>query len=280
MRFPWQRDDQPPQNAVKMRAAVVPKSYHFEFGTMVTENNFTVNSYSTNFVTLQVLKPGQTAADISPLAPGSVNFGGEVFSKEESAARNLQRVQFNAPNWIGVIVCSDGAVYYDHVELPVWVEPQSGKILRVDVEQMLQEQEPRRQEASEIWGETDGPFALYFQIRSAPKAILDTGKMLGKLPGIWSGAVKEMVADMKGEGAAPEPIPDHLRPDLTQYPPVAGMDFETWALLSAKPDQIAARGFTQESWVAANKEWNSRMMKDWKLGALYGNTVERIRKGG
>ena len=61
MRFPWQKDRAPGGNDVKMRAAVVPKSYMFQMGTMVTENNFTVNSYSTHFVTLQLLKPGETA---------------------------------------------------------------------------------------------------------------------------------------------------------------------------------------------------------------------------
>lgn len=277
MRLPWQKKEAP-VDAVKRRAAVVPKTYKFEFGTMVTENNLTVNSVSTHFVTLQVLNPGETAQSISKFQPGTVNFGGEVFTPEESKARNLQRVQFNAPNWVGVIVCADGVVYYDHVELPVWVDESRQKILGVDVDQMLQEMEPERQKASEIWGETEGPFALYFQIKQLPAAIADTGKMLGSLPGTWLGAMKEMVADMKGQGPPPEPLPDHMRPDLSQYQPVEGIDFETYVLLSAKPDKIQELGIPTENWQAASKEWTARMMKDWKLGAQYGNDVERLRK--
>jgi hypothetical protein len=279
MRFPWQKDRAPGGNEVKMRAAVVPKSYMFQMGTMVTENNFTVNSYSTHFVTLQLLKPGETAESVAKMAPGTVNFGGSVFTKEEERERNLQRIQFDAPNWVGVIVCSDGAVYYDHVEVPVWADP-TGKILGVDVDQMLQEMEPKRKRASEIWGETDGPFSLYFQIKNLPGALVDTGKMLGSLPGTWLGAVKEMVADMKGEGKAPEPLPAHMLPDLSKYPPVEGMDWDTWVMFSAKPQKIQELGIPQETWLLACRGWNERVQKDWKLGALYGNEVERVRKSG
>ena len=277
MRLPWQKKSDPVK-AVKMRAAVVPKVYKFVFATNVTENNFTVNSYSTHIVTLQVLKPGETAESISKIPAGAVNFGGPAFTPQEERERNLQRVQFDAPNWVGVIVCSDGMVYYDHVELPVWVDPATGKILSVDVPQMLQEMESDRQRASEIWGETDGPFALYFQLKNLPGDLIDTGKMVAKLPGTWLGAVKDMVADMKGNGPPPEPLPDHMRPDLDQYPPVQGIDYETYALLSAKPQKINELGIPQQTWLDANKEWTARMMKDWKLGALYGNDVERIRK--
>lgn len=280
MRFPWQKSPEPSTDSTKMRAAVVPKTYKVHVGTMVTENNFTVNSYSTHFVTLQPLKPGETAEDVSKLAPGTSNFGGSVFTKEEERERNLQRIQFDAPNWVGVIVCADGAVYFDNVEVPVWADRSTGKILSVDVDQMLQEMEPNRQRASEIWGETDGPFALYFQLKNLPGALADTGKMLGSLPGTWLGAVKEMAADMKGEGKPPPPIPPHMLPNLTQYPPVEGMDWDTWVMLSAKPEKIMELGIPQETWLIACREWNDRVMKDWKLGALYGNEVERIRKSG
>lgn len=278
MKWPWKKDG-PPANSVRMRAAVVPKSYHFTMGTMVTENTFTVNSYSTQFVTLQPLKPGETAKSISKLAPGTVNFGGGEYTKEEEAARNLQRLQFDAPNWIGVIVCCDGMVYYDHVELPVWGDPATGKIHSVDVEALLVEQEPNRQKASEIWGETDGPFSLYFQIKNAPKVIMETGKMMAALPKTWLGAIKDMKDDMAGNGKPSDPVPEHMRPDLSQYPPIEGMDYKSWTVASADPSRLQEMGITSEAWGAACKGWNARMMKDWKLGALHGSDLDRIRKG-
>lgn len=262
-----------------MRAAVTPKSYKFEVTYMSTYNNITVNSYSTHVVTLQLLKPGETAKSVSKHIPGTVNFGGGMFTKEEEKERNLQRLQFDAPNWVGVIVCSDGAVYYDHVELPVWADPATGKIFSIDVAQMLEEMEPKRQRASEIWGEVEGPFALYFQIKNLPKDIAETGKMVASLPKTWFGAIKDLKDDMTGQGKPSDPVPRAMWPDLSQYPPVEGMDYKTWTLLSAHPDEIADEGFSQEQWVAACKGWNQRMMKDWKLGALHGSDIDRLRKG-
>jgi hypothetical protein len=274
MKFPWQKDKEAPKNAVKMRAAVVPKSYKFTMGTMVTENNFTVNSYSTHFVALQPLKPGETAESIAKFAPGTINFGGSMISDEDAARDNVQRIQFDAPNWVGVIVCSDGAVYYDHVEMPVWADPTTQKIYSVDVEEMLREFEPKRQRASEIWGETDGPFALYFQIKSLPKDLVETGKMFASLPKTWLGAIKDLREDK-----AADPVPVHMWPDLTKYPPIDGMDYKAWTLVSANPALLAELGFSSETWQSASKGWNARMMKDWKIGALHGSDIDRIRKG-
>lgn len=279
MRFPWQKDKKPAANAVKMRAAVVPKSYKFQFAFGVTENNFTVNSYSTHFASLQLLKPGETAESIAKFSPGTINFGGSMISDEEAIEKNIQRIQFDAPNWVGVIVCTDGAVYYDHVELPVWADPVTGTIHSVDVTEMLAELEPVRQRASEIWGETDGPFSLYFQIKNLPKDIKETGKLFASLPGTWLGAIKEMKDDMAGNGKPAEPVPPNMMPDLSQYPPIEGMDYRTWTILSAEPKRIMEEGFSQSAWIAASKGWNERVMKDWKLGALYSTDVDRIRKG-
>jgi hypothetical protein len=279
MKLPWQKNREAPRNAVKMRAAVTPKTYKFQVTYGSTYNNFTVSSYSTHLVTLQLLKPGETAESVSKFAPGTVNFGGGMFTREEEAQRNLQRLQFDAPNWVGVIVCSDGAVYYDHVELPVWADPTTGKIFSVDVDQMLVEMEPKRQKASEIWGEEEGPFALYFQIKNLPRDIAQTGKFLASLPGEWMGAIKDMKDDMAGNGKPSDPLPSHMKPDLSQYPPIDGMDYKAWTLCSANPENLQALGFTQEAWVSACKGWNQRMMKDWKLGAQHGSDLDRIRKG-
>lgn len=278
MRFPWQKSKLSEPNAAKARALVVPKTYRFQVSYNVTENNLTVNSYSTHIVTLMRLEEGKTAQDIASSSTGTVNFGGTFCSNEEGGGQNLQRIQFDAPNWIGVIVCSDGMVYFENVDLPVWADIRTGEILCVDVDALLLEMEPHKQRASEIWGETEGPFATYFQLRNAPREILKTGKELASLPGTWIGAIKDMVDDMKGEGKPPEPIPDHMKPDLSKYAPAHGLDYETWVLLSARPEKIQEMGVSQYQWAQGNEEWMARTMKDWRLGAQYGNDIERIRK--
>jgi hypothetical protein len=280
MKLPWQKKETAPVHEVRMRAAVVPKAYKFQLAFGVTANNFTVNSISTHIVTLQPLKDGETAESVSKFAAGTMNFGGSMFTEEEVREKNLQRLQFDAPNWVGILVCSDESVYSRHIDIPVWGDPETGKIYRVDLEAMLAELEPKRQRASEIWGLVDGPFSDYFAIRDLPKTLIKTGKDLASLPRFWAGAVKDMVDDMNGKGKPPEPIPPHAMPDLSQYPPIEGIDYETWALFSAVPAKIMESGVALETWLAADKGWQARVMKDWKLGALYGNDVERIRKVG
>ncbi len=293
MKFPWQKNKTAPDNAVKMMAAVVPKTYKFRMAKMVTENTFTADSYSTIITTARVIGL-DAASDPYPASPSRqptvgefavdavVDFvmTGEFFEDGSAVYSDAggQQIQFDAPNWVGALVWQEDKSSMDSVELPVWVDPATNKIISVDVEQLLVMVEPRRQEAREFWGKYDGPFALYHQIREAPKEIIETGKMVASLPGTWLGALKDFKDDLKGQGKPPEPLPDHMRPDLTQYPPIEEIDYETWALLSAKPQKIQELGVPQDKWVAANKEWMARMMKDWKLGAQYGNDIDRIRK--
>jgi hypothetical protein len=244
----------------------------------VTQNNFTVNSISTHFVDLQPLEPGQTAADVAPFAPGTFNSGGPMISPEEAARRNIQRAQFDAPNWVGVLVASHATTYERHADIPVWVNEQ-GVIQGVDVETMLKELEPLRQRATAVWGQEEGFFSDFHQAVAAPKNILKAIKTVAAVPGEF----KEMFKEMKGEpgqGKPADPVPVHFRPDMSQYPPVDGMDYQTMVMIQVDPETIAQTDFTDETRrMAALKVWNDRVLSDWKLSTLFSTDVDRLRKG-
>lgn len=274
MKLPWRKEKEHAGELRKIRAAVMPLAFNSKvvFGT--TENNFTVNSVSTHIVDLQPLKPGQTAADVSPFAPGAFSGGGPLMTQEEAQLRNMQRLKFDAPNWVGVLVASDSTAYRHHIDIPVWAD-QSDNIKSVDIESLMVELEPRRQRASEIWGKEDGVFSDVHAIIGAPKQIAKAAKSLFALPGDILNSIKDIASGK--EPPAAEPVPKHYRPDLSQYPPVDGVDYQTIVMVHAKPDLIPESEKARLH--AAGKVWSERIQSDWKLSSLVSCDVDRIRKG-
>ncbi len=263
-------------------AAIACKSYRVMVRPFSVESNLTVNSISTISITLRPLKPGQTPKD---LTGGSIELAMVVGNPTNiiGDAPDSQLLHFNAPNWLSVICAQEGAVYFDLIPVPVFMDPSTGKILRIDVEQFISEQEPNRRRASEIWGETEGVFAGIHQLLQFPGNIKETGKELASLPKTWISAVKGMFNDEPAE-----PIPDHLKPDMSAYPPIAGIDYDTWMSILAEmtfssdrrttnAELAADRGFAPDAWNTANTEWMKRVQSDWKLGAQYGSDVQRIQ---
>lgn len=263
-------------------AAIVCKSYHVMVQTMSVENNITVNSISTTSLTLRPLRPDQTPKD---LTGGSVSLAMSVggASNVIGDAPDAQLLQFNGPNWLSVICAQEGMVYFDLIPVPIFIDPATGKILRVDVEKFVIEQEHNRQRASEIWGETEGVFAGFHQLKRLPGDVIEVTKEVASLPKTWINAVRGMFNDEPAE-----PIPDHLKPDMSAYPPIAGIDYDTWMSILAEmtfssdrgttyAELAADRGFTPDAWNTANTDWMKRVQSDWKLGAQYGSDVQRIQ---
>jgi hypothetical protein len=195
-------------------------------------------------------------------------------------SQGLYRVQFDAPNWVGVIISQDGTEYVAHVELPVWIDPSTGRVVEVDVPELVHQLEPKREQLSKIWGLEQGPFADFHQILQLPKTVLKTGKFFASLPGEWVGAVKDLVTDLKEESKAPEPLSPETMPDLTQYEPVEGIDFDTWVKLRVRPKDAAKLGTTFEKYMIANPVWTERTKNDEKLFALFENEIKRVNRGG
>jgi len=264
-------------------AAIVAKTYRVMVRTMVVESNLTVNSISTMSVTLRPLKPGQTPKD---LAGGATNIAMVVGDASNIIpdGPDAQLVHFNAPNWISVIVAQEGAVYFDLIPVPVFLDPNTGKILRVDVEKFVAEQEPNRRRASIIWGETDGPFAEVHQLLQMPKMVKEVANEVVAMPKLWASAVRDMFKD-----TPVEPIPEAMRPDMSNHPPIEGVDYGQWvhilAAISANRDRgisaddiAEASGVPRGMWKSVNDGWMKRVQSDWKLGAQYGADIQRIQQ--
>lgn len=279
MRIPWQRGDDS-GSLVKIRAAVMPMTSFSKVVYGVSESNLTVNSVSTHIVNLQPLLPGQRAEDVAPFEPGTINQGSVMLSAEEAVKRNLQRVQFDAPNWVGVLVVSNASSYERHIDIPVWADP-AMKIHRVDVEEMLRELEPRRKKASEVWGKRDGAFSDLHQIIDAPKEIFKAAKTLMGLPGEIFGAIKDIKSSEVKADPNPVPmVPPDEWPDLSLYPAVDGIDYQMMVGFQANPETIKDSEYADKNrMLVAGKEWNSRIIADPKLARLFFCDVDRIKKG-
>lgn len=272
MRLPWQKDRD--VSLVKGRAAVVPRSYKFSLGRIVNDNEFTANSYSTVLTTVKVLQEGETVASVHAQLTRTT----QSFTEAEVEAQGFQRVQFEAPNWLGIIVSRDNPDRREFIELPVWIYPQTGRIERVDVPQLIQEQEHLREEMSRHWGLYDGPFAEIHQLINAPKTLFDIGKEFASLPGTWLGDFKQMAKDFKNEGSSTGDFPGEM-PDLSQYPPVEGIDLANYVYLCFDPDHVARMGTTYDKYLAADKVWKARLAADDKLIAYFQHELRKARSG-
>jgi len=261
-------------------AAIVCKSYKFMVAKSVTENNLTVNSISTIGVTLRPLQPGQTPKDLAgTAAPMAMTVG----SAENiiGDAPDAQLIHFNAPNWLSVVCAQEGMVYFDLIPVPVFYDT-GGKIAGVDVEKFVREQEPNRQRASEIWGYTSGVFAEVHQLVQLPKDILAVGKEVASMPKSWLSSIKGMF-----KADPPEPIPEAMRVDFAQHPPIAGVSYQDWigvmedVRLSRDgltyADAMAKRGIDPAAWDNANQQWIRRTQTDVKLGTQFGYDQQRIQ---
>ena len=271
MKLPWQKNNQ----LIKGRAAVVPRSYKFSLGRFVNESNFTADSYSTVLTTVKILKEGETVASVhAQLIPTQ-----ESFTEAEVEAQGFQRVQFEAPNWLGIIVSRENPDKREFIELPVWIHPQTGRVDSVNVPELIQQQQHQREEMSRHWGLYDGPFAEIHQLINAPKVLGEIGKLFASLPGIWLDDMKQMVKDLKEEGTSTGDFPGEM-PDLSQYPPVEGIDLANYVYLCFDPDHVARMGTTYEKYLAADKVWKARLAADDKLIAYFQHELRKARSGG
>ncbi|MBC8065284.1 MAG: hypothetical protein H7Y17_10665 [Chlorobia bacterium] len=279
MRLPWQKDSGKGPALLKGRAAVVPKSYKFTLGRAVHENEFTANSYSTVLTTVRVLKDGETAASVNARPPGSPNLTDQSFTEAEVEAQGFQRIQFEAPNWLGIIVSRENPDRREFIELPVWINPKTGRVESVDVPELIQQQGHLREEMSRHWGLFDGPFAEIHQLINAPKVIVEVGKTFASLPGTWLGDIKQRVKEMKEETSSTGDFPGEM-PDLSLYPPVEGIDLANYVYLCFDPDHVARMGTTYEKYLAADKVWKARLAADNKLIAYFQHEFRKARSGG
>lgn len=277
MKLPWQKDRSKDANLVKGRAAVVPKSYKFSLGRVVNDNEFTANSYSTVLCTIKILQEGETSASVNARPPGS--YDPKSYTEAEVEAQGFQRVQFEAPNWLGIIVSRDNPDRREFIEMPVWIDSRTGRADSVDVPELIREQEHLREEMSRHWGLYDGPFAEIHQLINAPKTLVEIGKTFASLPGTWLGDWKQTVKEWKEDSDVSGDYRGEM-PDLSLYPPVDGIDLPNYIRLCFDADHVARMGIQYDTYLAADKVWKARLAADDKLIAYFQFALRKARSGG
>ena len=162
--------------AVGGRALVVPYRTKNAFEN---ENNFSADSRAKTDLWL-----------VLPSAGGSYD------------ASNQQRVTARVPNWLRTVLTYSGSNYGPNeqlpaeVHVPVWVDPGSGRIVEVDVDQAASELAAYRDVAVRWWKEEEGPLAA---VRGAVRLPGDAVRGAKSLFGTWRGAISNNLADRSGE---------------------------------------------------------------------------------
>ena len=283
------RPDAPAATAVRMRAAVLGSSERPE--TVGPDNLSTMPSFSPDgkrdvHTLIVVLPPGLRAPALgrTVLTPSAPEWA-------EAGLGEQQLIETDLPNWAGLVLSKAGKErpfeqlqIPGPIDIPVWVDPTTGRAVALDVDTLLVEIAPKRDDAVRIWKDQDsfmrGPrFAI-----SAPKRAVDAVRELRQT---WFGAVGDMVADMKAEG---RPLPGQ-RPTDESHPPIEGVGYRTWVTVrgglvrdAVHPTHVdlyaAYRGAPEGRWSAVDAEWTQRAAADPVLKAWSDYDIRRLEPTG
>jgi len=220
-------------------------------------------------VAMVILPPGVRAAQLgrSSLTPGTSDWSQAGLGKP-------QGVSLRIPAWCAML-CKwvnterfDGEPAPSVLDVPVWVDPVSGKVLDVEHEGLVQELWPYHDLALDLWRSKESPLS---GVRSAARAPKSAGRFVKSFFGDWG----EAIADIKGgfKSVHQERPTDTARPDDTTHPPVEGVGYQTWVTVSAllerdevHPLQVEAfttyRGVPSGRWTAVDAAWQQRAQSD------------------
>jgi len=233
-------------------------------------------------VAVALLPPGQRAAALgrSALIPHTPDWS-------EAGLGPVHGISVRIPAWCAQIVRWHGRMELEpppHLpnvfDLPVWVDPATGKATDVIHPTLVQEWGPWRDLAVGLWKRDEAPLATVRQVLGAPATVGRFGR--GAL-----GAVREMIHEIRhlGDTAAPPPAGD--RPDDTSHPPVEGVGYRAWVTTSAllERDEVhpthreaftAHRGVHPGRWEVVDAAWRDRAGRDPVLAAWATFDRERL----
>lgn len=283
--FGWLNKDPEAKGLERGRAVVIPHAPSSETISNSVENFSHPTSVSTLGVTVRLLKPGESAHSVGSRYP-RLPISGMIRTSPLPAG--CQRLYVNVPNWIHLLVRQERYIHRLHAEVPVWVDPNTGRIDQIDKECLIEELEPLRPQALEIWekwGMTGGdPSTQMPQTTSS-----DPGVEVGGLLGTFLDKISENNQPATAVQSGSQSEADFLTPDMSQHPPIEGVDFHKWVQISValtknrvSPQDYAAfaesQGAPAGMWDEIDKAWNQRKMTDWKLGTLFGSEYEAEMK--
>jgi hypothetical protein len=216
-----------------------------------------------------ILPPGVRAAQLgrSNLTPGTSEWSAAGLGKP-------QGVSLRIPAWCAML-CKwvnserfDGEAAPTVLDVPVWVDPVTGKVLDVEHEGLVQELWPYHDLALDLWRSKESPLS---GVRSAARAPKSAGRFVKSFFGDWG----EAFADIKsGFKSVYEERPTQApRPDDTTHPPIEGVGYQTWITVSAllqrdevHPLQLDAfttyRGVPSGRWIEVDAAWQQRAQTD------------------
>lgn len=169
-----------------------------------------------------------------------------------------------------------GRALGDQLDIPVFVDPKSGRIRSIDLDQLTQELAPHRDLAASVWREENGLGAPVRAARDAPK------KLLGGIRELRSD-LADAVADIRSAPGAPS-VP---RPTDETHPPIEGVGYDTWIRANAAlgrglitaGDRVAAferAGFPVGRVEEVDAAWWGRAKSDQAVGAWYGHDYQHL----
>jgi len=283
--FGWFKNDPESKGWVPGRAVAIPHYPRVESRSNAVENTSSANSVSTLSVTLRLLQPGDTAESVGSQYE-RLPIG--VKHKTTNLPEGCYRLHCNVPNWVHLMVRQEGYVHKEHTEVPVWVNPVSGKIERIDKDKLLEELEPEKERAKHIWDEA-GLFGKLDKAASTA-AMADRSEDLGAFVGGLVGMAASGADTVVSIGYSPdEESSDPTAPNMSKYPPIEGVNFHLWVAVSVGlvKERIApmaydafaqSKGVPAGRWAEIDKAWNARVASDWRLGALFGSEYEAAMK--
>lgn len=148
--FGWLIRDPEKKGMVRGRAVAIAHNPTVEVRSNVVENSFGPDSISTLSVTVKLLKTGEFAGEVGSVYKHTV--------VNSPVPAGCTRVHCNVPNWVHVLVRQDGQMYRRNTEVPVWVNPETGKIYKVDKDKLIEELLPDKEEASYLY---NNPHAIH-----------------------------------------------------------------------------------------------------------------------
>jgi hypothetical protein len=267
-------DDQG-QQVVPGRAAVAAASYLSRNIDSASNNTFFAKERVEMGAAVGLLPPGVSAGAVGRSA---LIVGQHYWTEAGLGAR--QDVRFHAPVWTHQLLhwagrernFGQGPQIVGPLDIPVWVEPATGRIVQVDVDRMVAEMEPQFDVAKRIWKEEEAP--------------LSGARTVAKAPGLAKGLlrrikeeVSDVVGDIKGIGESTAP-PLNLggRPTDAECPPIEGVGYRTWVEVTAglQRDEVhpthldaytAHRGVPAGRWSSVDGAWASRAAGNARLTA-------------
>lgn len=164
---------------------VIPHLPNVETMSNSVENTSSADSISTIGVTVRLLKPAESAANVGSQYPRLPVTG---VIRTTPVPEGCQRLHVNIPNWMHLQIRQERYVFKEHAEIPVWVDPKKDRIWRIDRDRLIEELLPERPHGLEVYEKYGMAGIPVDAIRGAAMTINATASLEGFVTTIFEGA--------------------------------------------------------------------------------------------